>query len=138
MAGDGVPGPALDLVQGPFELVVGEGLDLAAVVADKVVMVLAAGVDRLEAGRAGADVDALDEAVLAQLLEDAVDACDPDAAALRAQLIEDLLSGQATVLASEQLDDGAAGAAVPVPLCVQGGNCHLSPGADLRRGMHDH
>ena len=63
MAGDGVAGSALDLVQRPLELVVGERFDLAAVVADEVVMVLSVRVDRLEAGRAGADVDPLDEAV---------------------------------------------------------------------------
>jgi hypothetical protein len=81
--------------------------------------VFAAGVDRLEAGRAGADVDSLDEAVLAQLLEHTVDAGDPDWAALRAQLVEDLLGRQAAILSAEQLDDGAPGAAVSVPLCVQ-------------------
>src|SRR5262249_19543986 len=68
VAGDRVARPALDLAQGALELIVGERLDLAAVVADEVVMVLAPGVDRLEAGRPGADVDPLYEAVLAQLL----------------------------------------------------------------------
>ena len=82
MAGDGVAGSALDLVQDALELVVGEGFDLAAVVADEVVMMLAVRVDRLEAGRAGADVDPLDEPVLAQVLEYAVDARDSDPAAL--------------------------------------------------------
>ena len=101
MAGDRVAGSAFDLPEGALELVVGECLDLAAVVADEVVVMLAPGVDRLEARGAGADVDALDEAVLAQLLEDAVDAGDPDATAFRAQLVEDLLSGQAAVLAPE-------------------------------------
>jgi hypothetical protein len=101
VAGDGVAGPALDLTEGALELVVGECLNLAAVVANEVVVVLAARVDRLEARSTGADVDALDEAVLAQLLEDAVDAGDPDAAAFRAQLVEDLLRGQAAVLAPE-------------------------------------
>ncbi len=66
---------------------------------------LAACVNRFEARRAGTDVDALDKPVLAQLLEDAVDARDPDAAVLRAQLVEDFLGGQAAVLSPEQLDD---------------------------------
>ena len=114
MAGNRVAGPALDLLEGALELVVGERLDLAAIVTDQVVMVLPACVDRLEARGAGADVDALDEAVLAQLLEHAVDARDPDATPLGPQLIEDLLRGQAAVLASKKLDDGAAGAAVSV------------------------
>ena len=80
MAGDRVAGPAFDLAQGALELVVGERLDLAAVVADEMVVVLAVRVDRLEAGGAGADVDPLHEAVARQLLERAVDARDADAA----------------------------------------------------------
>ena len=57
-----VAGAPLDVVQLALELVVGERLDLAAAVADEVVMVLAVGVDRFEARRARADVDALDVA----------------------------------------------------------------------------
>ena len=132
MAGDGVAGPALDLVQGALELVVGEGFDLAAVVADEVVVMLAVRVDRLEAGRAGADVDPLDEPVLAQVLEYAVDARDSDPAALGPQLIEDLLGGQAAILAPEQLDDCAASAAVSVPLRLQRGDRRVRP----RIGRH--
>ena len=128
MAGDEVAGSAFDLARSPLELIVCECLDFAAVVADEVVVMLAAGVDRLETRRAGADVDALDEAVLAQLLEHAVDARDRDATALGPQLIEDLLRGQAAVLASKKLDDGAAGAAVSVPLRVQRGDRRLGPG----------
>ena len=119
MAGDGVAGPAFDLLQGALELVVGEGLDLAAVVADEVVMMLAARVDRLESRSTSADIDPLHVAVLAQLLEDAVDACDSDPAAFGAELIEDLLRGQTAVLAAEQLHDSTAGAAVSVPSRLQ-------------------
>src|SRR5256886_268357 len=115
VAGDRIAGPALDLVQGALELVVGEGLDLAAVVADEVMMMLSVRVDRLEAGRAGADVDPLDEPVLAQLLEYAVDARDSDPAALGSELVEDLLGRQAAILAPEQLDAGAAGGPVSMP-----------------------
>jgi hypothetical protein len=111
-----VAGSPFDLPQCSLELVVGEGLDLAAVVADEVVVMFAAGVKGLEARRAGADVDALDEPVLAQLLEDAVDAGNSDAAALLAQLVEDFLGGQAAVLSPEQLDDRSARSAVSVAL----------------------
>ena len=83
MAGNGVPRAAFDLVERPLELVVGERLDLAAVVADEVMVVLPTRVDRLEARRAGADVDALDEAVLRELFERPIDTCRPDAAAFR-------------------------------------------------------
>ena len=116
MPGDRVTGSPFDLPQCSLELVVGEGLDLATVVADEVVVMLAAGVNGLEARCAGADVDALDESVLTQLLEDPVDAGDPDTAALGAQLVEDFLRGQAAVLSSEQLDDRSPGTAVSVPL----------------------
>ena len=119
MADDGVAGSAFDLAQSPLELIVCECLDFAAVVADEVVVMLAAGVDRLETRRAGADVDALDEAVLAQLLEDAIDARDPDAATFRAKLVEDLLGREAAVLATEQLDHSASSAAVSMALRVQ-------------------
>jgi hypothetical protein len=80
-----------------------------------VVVVLAACMNGLEARRARADVDALDKTVLAQLLEDSVDAGNPDAPALRAQLVEDFLGCQAAVLSAEQLDDRSPGAAVSVP-----------------------
>ena len=136
MAGDRVTGSPFDLPQGSLELVVGEGLNLAAVVADEVVVMLAAGVHRLEARGAGADVDALDESVLAQLLENAVDAGNPDAAALRAQLVEDFLGGQAAVLSPEQLDDRSAGTAVSVPLRLKRGDGGFGPGARLGRGAH--
>jgi len=95
-------------------------------------MVLATRVDRLETSRTGADVDPLDEAVLAQLLERAVDAGDPDRAPICSQLVEDLLGGQTTILAAEQLDDRPPGAAVSVPPGVQGGNRRLRPG--IRHG----
>ena len=136
MAGDRVTGSPFDLPQGSLELVVGEGLDLAAVVADEVVVMLAAGVHRLETRGAGADVDALHESVLAQLLEDAVDAGNPDAAALRAQLVEDFLGGQAAVLSPEQLDDRSTGTAVSVPPRLKRGDGRLGPGARLGRGAH--
>ena len=55
MAGDRVAGPPLDLAQGALELVVGERLDLAAAVANEMVMMLAVGVERLEARDAGAE-----------------------------------------------------------------------------------
>ena len=136
MTGDRITGSPFDLPKCSLELVVGEGLDLAAVVADEVVVMLAAGVHRLEARGAGADVDPLDESVLAQLLEDAVDAGNPDAAALRAQLVEDFLSGQAAILSPEQLDDRSPRTAVSVPLRLKRGDGGFGPGARLGRVAH--
>src|SRR5581483_3233652 len=124
---DGVPGSAFELGEGSFELVVGERFDLAAVVADEVVMVFAVGMDGFEAGAAGADLDALQVAVAAQLFECAVDAGDTDVAALRPKLVEDLLGGEAAGLFAEQLDDGAAGAAVTVSPGSERGERLLRP-----------
>ena len=137
MAGDRVAGAALDLEKRAFELVVGEGFDLSAVVADEVVMVvLASRIDRLEASRPGTDVDALDIAVLAELLENAVDARDPDPPAARTELVEDLLGGEAAPLSPEELDDRAARAAVAVPSSEQRGDGRLGPARGLGRCRH--
>src|SRR5579864_997973 len=132
VVGDGVAGFALDLVQRALELRVGEGLDLAAVCADEMVMVLAVGLDGLVARGRRADVDALDEAVAGQLLERSVDARDPDLPALCAQPVEDLLGGDAAALAAEQLDHGAAGGAVPPAHAVQRLHGRLDPVAHER------
>ncbi len=96
---DGVARLPLDLVERLLELVVDEGLDLAAVLADEVVVVLTAGMDGLEAGDAGAEIDALDEPVARQLLERAVDGGDADPPAVRPEPVEDLLRGEAAPLA---------------------------------------
>ena len=96
-----VAGSPFDLVQRALELVVGERLHFAAVVADEVMVVLAARVDRLEARGAGADVDPLHVAVPRQLLECAVDARGADTTTLGAQCVEELLRRQAAVLTSK-------------------------------------
>ncbi len=101
MAVDRVARASLDLSERTFELVVRKGLDLAAVVAHEVMVVFAVGVNRLEARRAGSDVDSLHEAVAAELLEDAVDARDPDMPAGGTEPVEDLLRREAAVLAAE-------------------------------------
>ena len=109
MARDRVAGSPLDLVDHRLELVVLEGLDLAAVVADEVVVVLTRRQRGLVARDARADVDPLHEPALGELLQHAVDRGDAGAAAaLGPQAIEDLLRAQAAVLPSEQVDDGPA------------------------------
>src|SRR5258707_73315 len=55
-----------------------------------------------------------------------------DPAALGWELVEDLLGGQAAILAPEQLDDGAAGAAVSMPLRLQRGDRRGGPRIGLR------
>ena len=70
-----------------------ERLDLAAAVADEMVMVvmLAARVGGLEPGDPVADVDPQHEAKLYELVKRAVDARDPHASPSRADPVEDLL-----------------------------------------------
>lgn len=82
-----------------------EGLDLAAVVAHEVVVVIAARANRLEAGDAVPELDPLDELELRQPLESPVHARDPDADAARAEPLVDLLRREAAVLGAEVLDD---------------------------------
>ena len=74
----GVAGRRGDLAQRLLEPVILERLDLAAVVADEVVVVLAAGNRRLEARDAVSDLDPLDDAELREHVEGAVDAREPD------------------------------------------------------------
>src|SRR5581483_4240416 len=119
VAGDRVAGAPLELVQSARELVVGERLDATAVAADEVVMVLAARLERLVARDAGAEVDALQQALLRQQVEDAVDARDPDRPSLVPELVEDLLCRQAAVLAPEQLDDRPPGDAVAIAAAAE-------------------
>lgn len=82
MAGGRVAGLSLDLAQGVFEPFVLERLDLAAAVADEVVMMIAARVGRLEPGDRVADLNALNETLVGEQVENPVDARDPDGAAL--------------------------------------------------------
>ena len=65
----------------------------------------------LEARDPVAEVDALHEPRLDEALDRAVHARDPDASALSADAVVDLLHGEAAVLAGDEVDDGAAGAA---------------------------
>jgi hypothetical protein len=82
--------PAAEPVERPLERGVGEGLDLAAVVADEVMMVLAACESRLIPGHS-AEVDALDEALLPEQVERSVDGRDSDGPIFGTQGVEDFL-----------------------------------------------
>jgi zinc transport system substrate-binding protein len=119
---------ACDVLERQFERVVGKRFDLAAVVADEVVVVIASGVSGLVAGDAVADVDPLDEAEVGEAVEHAVDARDPDAPALGADPVMDLLRRAAAGLAAEVLDDAPPGAAAAVSRRPQRGQGMLTPG----------
>src|SRR5476649_261864 len=133
MPGDRVAGLALDLVQRPFELLVGERLELPAGGADEMVVMLPTRMHRLVAGGARAEVDPLEQALLGQELEDAVDARDSDLPAFGPKLVEDLLRRQAAVLSSEQLDDGPPGDTVSVPAAAERMERLLRPVSRLHR-----
>src|SRR6187200_2212496 len=106
-----------------------ERLDLPAVVADEVVVMIAPRVGRLEACDAVAEVDPLHEPERVHALECAVDARDSDAAAARAHFVVNLLRRQTAVLLAEELDDespraAAPAAGLPQPVECGGAPCH--------------
>jgi hypothetical protein len=111
--GELVAAGARDLLQGLFETGVVEHLDASALVAHEVVVVLASGKGGLEARHAAAEVHAMNEAELGEALEDAVDARDPDFLAVSTEAVEELLRGDAAVLALEVGDDRLPGASRP-------------------------
>jgi len=124
---DRVARPSLDSAERPFELVVRERLDLPAVGADEVVVMLTVRVQRLEARAAVADLDPLDIPLARELLERAVHARDPDAPATAPEPVEDLLRAEAAGLAAEELDDRPSSAAVPVPSRPERNESRLGP-----------
>src|SRR5262249_37876925 len=109
MARDGIAGRLLEPVDRPLEAAVLERLDLAAGVAHEMVMVVAAGMDRLVAGDAGAKVDPLHEALRGEEGEDAGHARDAHASPGRPEPVEELLGGQAAGLLGERGDEPPRG-----------------------------
>lgn len=77
MAGNGVTRPFLDARQRALERRIFKSLDLAAAVADQVVVVTIRP-NGLVASCPGAEVDPLDDSFRGEQLEDAVDARNPD------------------------------------------------------------
>ena len=116
-----------------LEAVVGELRDAAAVVADNVVVVLAAGVRGLVARGAVAHVEAVHEAEAVEHLERAVDARDADACVVGPQLVGDLLGGGAAVLPRERVDDARARGAGAEALALQRRVRVRAPGRDRGR-----
>ena len=100
-----------DPAQGSLESRIVERVDLPAGGTDEVVMVLATGVRGLEARDAEAEVDAMHEAEIGELVEHPVDACEADGAALGAKLVEQLLGRETAILCGEVRDHRIAGAA---------------------------
>src|SRR6185436_15244983 len=101
-----VAGLLLDRLDGALERGVVERLDLAAALADEVVVVLVARADGLVAGDAVAEVDALQQALLDEAVERAVHAREADGRAARGKRLVDLLRAAAALLLVEVLDHG--------------------------------
>jgi zinc transport system substrate-binding protein len=101
--GDDVAAAVGDTLDRGLERRILERLDLAAVVAHEVVVMVSAGVGGLEARHAVAEVDPLDEPERVHALERSVDARDPDPRPTRARLLVELVRGEAAVLLSEEL-----------------------------------
>ena len=96
-------------------------------------MVLPVRQGALEARRPTPEVDPVDEAELGKLVQDAVDARDPDLTAVRSQPVEHLLGGEAAVVLAEVGDDRLAGRSRPRPGTAQLGARVLRPAL---RGGH--
>ena len=101
---DVVAGLLLDRLDRALERGVVERLDLAAVVADEVMVMLVPGAHRLVAGDAVAEVDALEQALLDEAVDGAVDAREADRRAARGERLVDLLGAAAALLLVEVLD----------------------------------
>ena len=110
MGRHGVPAPVGNALDRGLEGRILEGLDLAAVVAHQVMMMVAAGTRGLEARHAVAEIDALDEAEPVEPFECPIDARDSHAWPCGAEAVMDFLRRQAAPLSAEQLDDRAPGA----------------------------
>jgi zinc transport system substrate-binding protein len=97
-----------------LETSVFEGLDLAAVVADEVMMMRAVRVRRLVPRDALSEIDSLDVAALDEHVERSVDTRNADSTTAVAQRVEDLVRRDAARLLAEDLHDGSAGAAASI------------------------
>jgi len=126
---DRVPAPVGDALDCRLEGWIFEGLDLAAVVAHEVMVVVAAGKCGLEARDAVAEVDPMHEAEPVEPFESTVNACDPDAWAGRAKALVHLLSGQATPLPAEELDDRSPRAPAASARLAEAREGALGPGS---------
>jgi len=124
--GDGVVQAAREPVDRVLERLVLERGHLAAAVADDVVVVMAAGQRRLEAG-GGAHVDAPHEAEPRQQVERPVDARDAGLPPVRAQAVEHLLGREAAVLSCQQVDHRGPRTAAAVAAAAQLGDRVLGP-----------
>jgi len=118
---------------GVLERGIRERLDLAAIPAHEMVVVLALRVGALETRDAVAEIHSLDETALGKAVERAVNARDPDAGSARPDGVVDLLRGRAAVLATQKLDHDPARAAAASALGAHPRERAFDPGFAHRR-----
>jgi hypothetical protein len=105
VAGDVVAPATGDALERGLERRIRELLDLSALAADEMVVMVAARVGGLVARDAVTEVNPLDEPEGVKALEGAIDARDTHPSAARTHAVVDLLGREAAVLAAEELDD---------------------------------
>lgn len=123
---------------GLLEAVVCELRHAAAAIADDVVVVLAAGVRGLIAGRAVADVEPMHQSQAIEHLERAVHTRDAHARVLGAQLIGDFLRGGAAGSPREGVDDARARGAAAKPLALERRVGVGAPGRVMGRAQREY
>jgi zinc transport system substrate-binding protein len=124
---DDVPAPACDPLDRGLQRRVLERLDLPAVVAHEVMVMVAVRVSWLETRDPVAEVDALHEPELVHPVESAVHACDADIDTGLASELVDLAGRKTAVLAAEQLDHDAPRASTSPARLAQPRQCSVRP-----------
>ena len=127
MAADPMAHPTAEAVDRSFESRVGERGDLPAGVADQMVVMVSAWLDRFVARTATADLHPRDDAGAAEQVQGPVDACGADRTASPPEPIDDLLRTQTAGLGGEQLDHRRPCTAAAVPALLEGGTRELRP-----------
>jgi hypothetical protein len=131
---DDVAELAAEPLEGLLQMLVLESNDLAARIADEVVVMTAVRMGELVAGHAPADVELLDELHARQDVEDSVDARDSRVPTAGPKLVEDLLGCETAILMGQELDDGCPRTSGSVARAPELGNCVLGPVCGGRRG----
>ena len=98
---DRIAEPNRNAVDRALEPRIAESLDLPAVTADEMVMMIAVGRSRLVPSNPVSGIDALDETQLDEGVESSIDRRDPDRPARPAQMVVNVLSAEAAVLTPE-------------------------------------
>lgn len=119
----------------PLEGGILEDLEVTAAAADRVMVVMAAGLDALIPGYPTGHLDPLQQAQLIELLQRPVDAGPADRGPPPPQLVLDLDCGDATVVAGKRFDHGRAGSTATETGVMESRECVLSPGG-VDRGCH--